>query len=118
MVFCSVFFFHLSSSPTLPSSLSPSAPSLCTSITQSYNYVRDCSSYLGCIVQKSSNQWLSNALPETHDVLTYYFGRHLPIMVIAHPDHETGNGSRAKHVEEQNHWSGPVDLSFRLQEYM
>jgi len=39
-----------------------------------------------------------------------------PIRVIVYPDHETGNGSRVKHVEEQDHWPGPVDLSFRLQE--
>ena len=35
----------------------------------------------------------------------------VPIRVTAHLDHETGNGSRFKHVEEQDHGE-PVDLSF------
>ena len=50
---------------------------------------------------------------ETQDELatTYGFGRLVPIRVIAHPDNETGNGRRVKHVEEKDHWS-PVDLSF------
>ena len=64
-------------------------------------------------IQKSSNQWLSKTLPETHDELatTYCFGRLVPLSFIANPDLETGNGSRVKHVEERDHWP-PVDLSF------
>jgi len=51
--------------------------------------------------------------PDTHEepATTYCFGRLSPISVIAHLDHETGNGSRVKHVEEENQWPS-VDLSF------